>query len=98
MTPARQTVPATTANDMTLATDDLARKEIGNVRTGLNDFTDELVTDDHGSRDSLLGPGIPLIDVEVRAADARAMDSDEDVIDTERRTGDVLELQSWRGL
>ena len=43
-------------------------------RADLDDLADELVPDDHRHRDRLLGPGIPLINVQIGAADRRSHD------------------------
>ena len=55
-----------------------------------SDLADELVTDDERRLDRLLRPGIPVGDVQVRAADAGLADADPDVVDARsERLGDV---------
>ena len=59
---------------------------------------DELVTDHHGHGDRLLGPGVPLVDMHVRSADAGPQDLDQDVVDADPGDRDPLEPQSGLGL
>ena len=82
--PAGQAVPAAAAHDVTLARDEVARMEVGHVATDLDDLADELVADDERRLDRPGGPRIPRLDVEVRAADARLVDPDQDVVDADR--------------
>ena len=67
--PAGHAVAAAAADDVPLAADEVARLEVGDVRADLDDLADELVADDERHRDRLLRPGVPLVDVEVGAAD-----------------------------
>src|SRR5439155_12457013 len=66
--PPGQTVAAPPANHVPFGAHDLARKEIRDVRSDGNYFTDEFVADDHRDGDGALRPGIPVVDVEVGAA------------------------------
>src|ERR1051325_4440655 len=71
-----EAVAAASANNVPLAANDLTWEKIGHVRAYLDDFTYELVPYDHGHRDSLFRPGVPFVNVNVCAADARAVNLD----------------------
>ena len=64
------------------------------VGPDLDDLADELMADHHRHRNGLLGPGIPLVDVQIGAADAGAEHLDEHVVDADRGPGNVLEPQA----
>ena len=49
----------------------------------LDDLADKLVAEHHGHGNRLLGPGGPVVDVEGGAADAGAVDSDQDIVDAD---------------
>ena len=80
---------------MPLAADDLARMKVGHVRADLDDLTDELMPDSHRDRDRFLSPRVPLVDVDVGAANAGAVHFDQDVVDSVFRLGNILKPQSW---
>ncbi len=91
MTSARQTVSASATNNVSFATNNLARVEIGHVGTCLNDLTDELVSDDHRHRNRLLRPRVPVVDVDVSAADARSINLDQNIVDANLRLWDIFQ-------
>jgi len=72
--------------------------EIDHIRADGRDLPDEFMADRHGNRDGLLCPGIPVVDVHVRAADSGTVDTDENVVDAESGLGDVFEPQAGRGV
>src|SRR5581483_6297856 len=92
--PAGQAVPAAAADDMALAADEIADREVADVRAELDDLADELVADDHRHRDRPLRPRVPAVDVEVGATDAGLVDADQDVVDSELRLRDLLEPEA----
>ena len=94
MPPPGQTVAAPPANHVPFGAHDLARKEIRDVRSDGNYFTDEFVADDHRDGDGALRPGIPVVDVEVGAANAGAVHPNQDVIDACARRRHFLEPQT----
>jgi hypothetical protein len=89
-----ETVAAASAHDVAFGTDDVAGVEVLHVRADLDDFTDELMADSHGDGNGLLRPGVPLVDVQVGAADAGLVDANEDVVDGDGRDGHVLQPQA----
>ena len=92
-----EAVAAVAADDVAFAADDLADGVILDVRADLDDPPHEFVADDHRHGDGLLGPGVPLIDVDVGAADAGAEDLDEDVIDADGRNRHLLQPEALAG-
>ena len=82
MTPAREAVSASAAYDVAFAAHDVAWIEVADIRADLDNLADELVTDDHGLRNGLLRPVIPLVNVHVRPADTGITDADQDVVDS----------------
>ena len=91
-------VAASAAHDVALARDDVAGVEVAHVRPDGDDLADELVADRHRDRDRPLGPGVPASDVQIGAADARAADADQDVVQAVVRLRDVLEPQARLGV
>ena len=69
---------------MPLSTDDLAWFKIGNVRARFNNFAYKLVADDHRHWNYLGRPGVPLVDVYVGSANARAINPYQEIIDADR--------------
>ena len=68
--PPGQAVAAASADDVALAADEVAGREIGDVGASLHDAAHELVADDERRLDRPRRPGVPRLDVQVRAADA----------------------------
>src|SRR5450755_841392 len=73
---AGQTITAASADYVAFAADDIAGKEIGDVGTDFSDFADKFVADDQAHGDGFLRPIVPLEDVHVGAANARAVHAD----------------------
>ena len=96
VTPARHAVAAPPAHDVPLARDQIARVEVGDVRPDLDDLADELVTDHERGRHGARRPLVPVGDVEVGAADARAVHPDQHVVDADRGLGHLGEREPGR--
>jgi hypothetical protein len=78
---------------MTLAADQVTELKIAYCGPELHDLPHEFVAHHQRDPDVSRGPGVPPVDVEVGAADARAQDSNEDVVVADRRFGHVLKGQ-----
>ena len=98
MPAAGEAIPAAAADNVPFAADDLARMKVGDVRADRRDLPDELVADDQRHGDGLLGPGVPLVDVQIGAANAGAANLDEHVVDADLRPRHVFEPQAGFGL
>lgn len=68
------------ASSVAFPVDDVAGVEVLHVRADFDDLAHELMADDHRDRDRLLGPGVPFINMDVRAANARAQYLNQHVI------------------
>src|SRR5207249_7774516 len=93
--PPGHAVPAAPAHDVTLRADDLAGVHRGHVLAELDHLAHELVPDDQAGLDRVLGPLVPGVDVQVRAADAGAEDADEHLTRPWLRFWYVLEPEAW---
>jgi hypothetical protein len=91
MSPARETVTTSTTNNMTLATDHLPWKKIFNIRPDFNNLTDELMTYHHRHGDGFARPIVPIINVQIRAANTGAIDANQDVVEPDNRFWNILE-------
>ena len=80
MTPASQTVAATAAGHVAFAADQFSGMKVVDVRADFHDFADELVADDHRHGDGGTGPGVPIVDMKIGAANASAINTYEHVI------------------
>ena len=67
---AGEAVAAAAADHVALAADEVAGVEVADVGADLDDLADELVAHDERRLDGRRCPGIPGLDVQVRAADA----------------------------
>ena len=76
----RQAVAAHAADDVALAVHEVALLEPLDRGADLLDHADKLVADDHRGLDRLLGPVVPIVNVDVGAADGRLLDPDQDVV------------------
>src|SRR5689334_15436521 len=89
-----EAVAASAADHVAFPADDVAGEEVGHVGPDRLDPAHELVTDHHGHRDGLLGPLVPVVDVDVRTADAGLEHTDQHVVYTDVGDGNVLQPQS----
>jgi hypothetical protein len=94
LTAPRHAVTAAPADDVALAADEAADVEAAHVRADLDDLADELVPDHQRDRNRPLRPGVPVVDVQVGAADPGLVHPDQDVVDPDLRRRDVLERQA----
>ena len=81
------------AGDVTLAGDPLADLEPDDVGAELLDLAHELVPDDHRHWDGRLRPRVPVVDVQIGAADRGLANADQHLAIAGRRLGNVLDPQ-----
>jgi hypothetical protein len=72
MPPAGQAIAAAAADHVTFAAHQIARVKIADVGAHFHDLADEFVADRHGHGNGALRPFVPVVDVNVGAANARA--------------------------
>ena len=65
--------------DVALAGNALADVQSGDARAKLGDLADVFMADGHGRLDVLLRPRVPVVNVDIRAADRGFVDLDEDL-------------------
>ena len=87
-------VAATAADQVALAAHQVTRAQLLNVGPGVHDLADELVPDHERHRHVRLRPAIPGVDVQVRTADTRPEDTDQDVVPAQGRDGHVLQPEA----
>src|SRR5258707_15082735 len=94
MAPSGQAVPTPSAYDMTFAADDIAAIEVIDVGSDLDNLSNELMSNRHRHWNCLLCPIIPLIDVNVGAADAGVMHAHQHIVDADLALGDLFEPEA----
>ena len=70
MPAARHAIATAPANDVAFTRDEFTRMEIIDVGSDFNNLADELVPDHHRHRNRALCPVVPVVDMNVGAADA----------------------------
>ena len=94
--PSREAVAAASAHHVPFAADDFARMKIVDVRSDRDNLADELVPDRHRNGNRVARPLVPFVNVHVGAANSGVGDSNQDVVDADRRFGYIFEPQSGR--
>jgi hypothetical protein len=89
-----QAIATMTADNVTFAANQVAGKEVRYIRTDFDNGADEFVPDNHRYRDGFLGPRVPIVDVQVGAADSRAIDLDQHIVDADCGPGNILKPQA----
>ena len=79
---------------MAFAADDVAGIEVAYVGADLDDLPDEFVADGHGNGDGFLRPVVPLVDVDIGAADAGVADTDQYIVDADFGFGNFFEPEA----
>src|SRR5207302_1111743 len=74
--------------------DEIAGEKVGHIGPDVHDPADELVADRHGNGDGFLRPHVPLVDMDVGAADPGPQHLDEDVVDADRGCLDIFQPQA----
>ena len=90
MTASRTAVAARAAGDVAFRRDAVGDGIVVHAETDLDDFSDELVTDDQRRVDRALRPFVPVVNVQIRPADGSLLHLDEHLVGRDRRHGNVL--------
>ena len=93
----RHAIAATSADDVAFAGNQLSWMEVVDIGADRDDLPYKLMADHQGNRDCPLRPRVPVVDVNVCAADSGPENAHEDVVDADRRFGDVLQPQPLFG-
>jgi hypothetical protein len=78
-------VAAVPADDVAFGRDALAELVAGHARAHVDDAADELVADDQAGLDRALAPLVPLVDVQVGAADRGLLELDQHLVGADLR-------------
>ena len=87
-------VAASPAYDVPFSGNQFTRLEIVDVGTGFNDLSHKLMPNGHRDGNRLLRPIVPIEDVNVRSANARAQNTDQNVVNTDCGLGNVFEPET----
>src|SRR5207247_3547050 len=79
MTPPGKTSAAMSTSDVTFADNKIARHKAFHVIADKVDHTDKFMADRHRHRNRFLGPGVPIIYVDVGAADVYLQEANETI-------------------
>src|SRR5256885_14869703 len=94
MTAAREAIPAAPADHVSFTADNLAWIEIGDVGASFDNFAHKFMAHDHRHGDGAGSPVIPFVNVQISAANAGPMDTDEDVVDANSGLRNVFEPEA----
>jgi hypothetical protein len=94
MSAARQAIAATSADDVPFAADQFSGMEVVDVRTDLDNLANKLMPNNKWHGNCRLRPLIPVVNVDVGAANSREQHSNFDVIDPDLRFGNIFQPQS----
>jgi hypothetical protein len=94
MPSACKAIAAASADHVSFAADDIARIKIADIRPDLDDLTNKFVADRHRDRNGFLRPLVPLVDVNVGAADAGIAHAYQHIVDADSRLGNIFEPQT----
>src|SRR5437764_10609181 len=85
MPAAGETVSTAATDNVPFAADDIADGKVMHVAADLDDAADEFVADSHRNGNGLLRPVVPVVNVNIGAADAGAENLDEHIVDADLR-------------
>src|SRR4029077_16812220 len=80
MTPPGKTIATVPTGDVSLAHHEIAARKTFHVIANSIDNADKLVTDRHWHRNRLLRPCVPIVDVNVGAADGSFQHTDQHIV------------------
>ena len=69
VTPPGEAIAAAPADDVAFAADDLAGEKVGDIVADFHNLADKLMPDSQRDGNRLFSPGVPVIDMQVGAAD-----------------------------
>ncbi|VTR67535.1 hypothetical protein DESC_610118 [Desulfosarcina cetonica] len=91
-------VAAMPAGDVAFRRDAVSDLEPPDLAAHVGDDADEFVADGHGRGNGALGPGVPVVNVDVRSADRGLDDFDQHVIMADAGKGDLAHPDARLGL
>ena len=97
VTPPGEAIAAAPANDMPFPADQISGMKVRDVRSDLDNFAGKFVADDERHANCGLRPVIPIVDMQVGAANAGGQHANLDVVDAGFGLGNIFEPQSAFG-
>src|SRR5665213_225128 len=97
MPPPGKTIAASPTYDVSLPADQIAGMKILHIGSDFDNLSTEFVPDRQRHTNRGLRPFVPIVNVEVGAANSRAKHANFDVIDAGLRLGDIFEPEPWLG-
>jgi len=97
MTPPGKTIAAMSTSDVTFADNKIARRKAFHVIADKIDHADKFMADRHRHRNRFLRPWVPIIDVDVCAADGCLHDANEHIVTVNFGNGNFFEPKPWLG-
>ena len=94
MPPPGQAVAAAAADHVAFAAHQIARAEIADVGAHCHDLAHKFMADRHRHGDGALRPLVPVVDMNIGAADARALYTDQNIVDADFRFANLFEPQA----
>jgi hypothetical protein len=91
MPPPREAIATMSTGDVTFADNQVAFCKSFDVIADLINNADKLMPNDHRHPNHLLRPSIPVVDVQVRAADGRFQNADQHIVTAELWNGNLFE-------
>src|SRR5215207_10712813 len=95
MAPAGATVATPATDQMSLAADEIAYRNVGDAGANLNHLATEFMAHRHGRVQSLPRPFIPRLDVQIGAANACGLNLDQHIACPDRWHRNLNQLQPW---
>ena len=91
MPAARATIATVSTGNVAFTGNPVTNRNTGNLAADFIDLAHEFVTDRHRHRNRMLGPLVPVIYVQVGAADGCLADADQDIVVADLRFGDIFQ-------
>jgi hypothetical protein len=90
MASSSEAVAAASADDVSFARDERAKRNVIDVGADFDDLADELVADREAKLDCLLGPRVPIVNVQIGSADSGKQHANFDIVDANLGFGNIL--------
>src|SRR5262249_36458600 len=87
-------VAAAATHEMALTAHEIARPQLPHVGSGVHDFANKLMADDERHRHVRLRTAIPLINVQVRTANAGSKHADQHIVPAQRGDWNILKHEA----
>src|ERR1041385_9138436 len=97
MTTACETVATAPTNHVAFAANNFSRMKIRHIRSDFDDLADKFMSDHQRNFYRAFGPGVPVVNVNVRAADSSFEYTNQNIVDPDLGGGNIFEPQAFFG-